>query len=251
MASLFQQQQRRRRQRQNQQASGRTGGSQGGSVLPPFLSYPPEIGAEIRGLGRGLKDILSDTGRARRINREDYGQRLADIATDRTRNLQNIGFKREDILTRQARGEEDFSTQLTGLIRNFQTKGSEQLQAQNAAGVLGGSASAAAAARREENLKIARRPIDVGRQRLAEDTARGLGRLSSVESQLDEDIARETGLAGLDFGRTKEELGTKRRRARREQLIGKQDLIESAIFQARERRPGVFTQTGKKKKKGR
>src|SRR5262245_38659532 len=104
MAGLFDREARRKGRGGGRGGGGRQGASRSGFSLPPFLSYDPAIGAEIRGLGRGLKDVLKDTRRGQRIRREDLSQRLADIATERARGTQEIGFKREDILQNQERG---------------------------------------------------------------------------------------------------------------------------------------------------
>lgn len=224
----------------------------GGFKMPPFMTFPPSINAQRRAQQRGLKDILQDTGRAETMAREDAAQKGADIATSSSRGYQDIGqrYSRgvEDITQRQQRGEEDFTAQLGGLIRSFQVRGREQRQAANQAGVLGGSTEQAAAARRGENLAVARRPIDVGRQRLQEDTTQGLSRLgedvSIASGRLGEDTARDTRLSGVDLNRTVSDLLTKRNRAIREQRLGDIDLIQEAIFQARQMKPGAFTQYG-------
>lgn len=227
-----------------------------GFRLPPFLSYDPSIDAERRAQQRGLKDILKDTSRAQRYAREDLTQKQADIGRSQARGLEDIGRTysqgAEDISTRQARGMEDFNTQLTNLIRGFQQKGQQQTQTANAAGVLDPSTQAASAARRAENLAVARQPIDTGIARLGEDTARSFSRLTGstqlATSRLGEDTTRDYGLAKQDYQRTGLDLTTKLRRAKREQQIGNLDLIQQAIFNARQNKPGAFDQYGNRKK---
>jgi hypothetical protein len=231
-----------------------------GFRAPPFLSYDPSIEAERRSQQRGLKDVLHDTSRARGYAKTDYAQKLGDINLAQSRGTEEIGQKfargNEDITTRLTRGTEDFSNQLTGLIRDFQVKGSQQTQAANAAGVLDPSTQAASAARRAENLAIARKPIDTGQQRLNQDTSLAQTRLGQdvnlATGRLGQDTTRETGLAGTDLNRAVTDLAIKKRRATREQKIGNVDLLQQEIFDARQRKPGAFTQQGvpKKKKKG-
>jgi hypothetical protein len=246
----------------NNGSGGSTSGpSYGQSSLPPYFSYDPQYYAEIESLGRGLKDILKDTNRARRFNRQDFGTarkdfqfQVGDIETAKARGLRDLGAQRQNIELDAKRGREDFQERLTGLIRNFQIQGREQRENANAAGVHAGSTGQAAAFRRNENLAFARRPIDIGMQRLEEDRTRALGRLGIQQGDLLQDASRDytlarrdLGLARRDFTRTKLDLRTKRRRAIREQRIGKLDLIQSAIFDARQRKPGAFDRYGNKK----
>lgn len=223
----------------------------GSPKFPPFLTFDPSIAAESRAQGRGLKDIIADTGRARGYETEDRNIKAADLGTDYTRGLRDIGYRQQDILTRQSRGLENFDNQLTGLIRNFQVKGREQQQAQNAAGVLGGSAPAAAAARRREGFNIGRKPIDLGRQRLVEDSARDMSRLVASQGDLTADYQRGSSLSDIDFGRTMADLDIKERRAVRERGVGKLDLINQAIYGARQAKPGYFDMYGQPKRRKR
>lgn len=218
-------------------------------TLPPWLSYDPSIGAEMRSQSRGLQDILHDTDLAQRYAQEDASVSSGDLDADYQQGLRDIGYRQSDILKRQSRGLEDFGNQLTGLIRNFQVKGREQRQAANAAGVLPGSTSRAAAARRQEGLAIGRKPIDIGRQRLIEDSAEDMSRLVNSQADLNANYNRNRALGGTDLSRTLDEISTKRHRAQREQLIGRQDLQQQAIFDARERKPGVFSIYGTTKNK--
>jgi hypothetical protein len=220
-----------------------------GLHLPPFLASDPSIEAERRANQRGLKDILKDTHRAQRYATEDYATKTGDIGRAFSRGTQDIGAEVAGINLRQARGTEDFTNNLTNLIRGFQVKGREQTQAANAAGVLDSSTAQAAAGRRAENLAIARQPLDLGLARLNEDTQLGLGRAGLAGSRLGEDTSREYGLAAQDIGRTRLDLATKKRRAIREQRISNIDLINQEIFSARQLKPGAFTTTGLPKNK--
>ena len=224
----------------------------GGMHQPPAFSYDPSIEAQRRSQQRGLKDVLKDTHRATRYAGEDLSLKLGDINLAQNRGTQDIAQRlsrgTQDITQTQQRGMEDFGSQLTNLIRGFQIKGNEQMQAQNAAGVLDSSTAQASAARRAENLAIARAPIDTGVQRLTQDTATNLGRLQqdtgTAGQRLGEDTSRNTGLAQQDYGRTTLDLATKKRRAIREQRIGNIDLIQQEIFAARQQKPGAFTTIG-------
>lgn len=228
-------------------------------TMPPYLTFDPSIDAEKRAQERGLSDILADTDQAESYAGEDLAQRQSDLNLGRERGMADIGRRQargtEDINLRQKRGTEDFSTSLNNLIRGFQVKAREQTQVANQAGSLDNATSRAAAARRAEGLAQARHPIDVGIQRLGEDTTRSLGRLTEdsdlARQRLGEDTDRDLSLAGTDQGRTLTELATKRRRAIREQRIGAVDLTQQAIFQARQAKPGYFTQFGTPKNKKR
>jgi hypothetical protein len=237
---------------------------------PPYMSYDPALEAERRSLKRGLGDVLFDTRRARRYARKDWRLSRSDLLRERGRGYEDIsrrydtesrelGYRGADIQQQAERGREDFSTQLTNLIRTFQTQGREQMQAQNAAGVLGGSTGAAAAARRAENLGFARAPIDTGRQRLEEDTSTAVGRLGVARTQLGsdtalartrlaQDFAHNLRLGKIDLHRTLRDLYTKRQRARREATIGDVDITQQEIFGARQLHPKLYGKYGRKRR---
>ena len=236
--------------------------------LPPLFSYDPAILAEIRSLERGYKDTRRDTRRGKKRAKQDFRttrkdirvekkRGLQDFSTQLERGLQEIGFKRQDTKQRFERGTQDFDIQLANTIRGFDRQGQAQMQAGNAAGVLGGGYATAAARRRAENLAIARQPIDIGQQRLAEDTQTALGRLGIAGQQLRQDIGRgrrrlrqdtrhDIRLGRREYKRTKQDYNTELQRALREKKIGVVDLTQSAIFDARQRQPGAFTKYGRK-----
>lgn len=219
----------------------------GGFKLPPFMTFDPSIDAQRRAQQRGLKDILKDTKRAKNYAGQDEGQKVADINQTQARGTQDIATRGAEIGLRQQRGTEDFSTQLGNLIRDFQVRGSQQTQSANAAGSLDPSTQAAAAGRRQENFNVARHPIDVGQQRLDQDSSLAMQGLGVAQQRLGEDTSRSLGLAGQDYGRTLTDILTKRHRAVREERIGNLDLIQQAIFNARQNKPGAFTQYGSPK----
>lgn len=247
--------------------------SAGGLTQPPPFTYDPAIEAERRASQRGLSDLLQDLARQRRYARQDFGttkkdyrrelkRGTQDYSRDLKRGLQNIGQKRSDVALRQQRGTEDFTADLQNLTRRFNVLGNQQTQQANAAGTLGGGVAGAAAARRAENFQVARSPIDTAQARLNQDTQTDLSRLGLDETRLQEDINRgqtrlgqdihhDKRLARRDYRRDRKDIRIEGQRGRREQAISDLDLLRSEIFDARERNPGAFSQTGQRRKKGR
>lgn len=223
--------------------------------FPKGRFVDPSFLAESQATTRGLRDLLKDTKRSKRFLKQDVRTQIGDIRLEKTRGiqdiqrgrrrgLQDIGFQRFDVKRESERGMEDFSTRLTNLIGDFQTLSRTQEQAALASGVSGGSAGAAAAAARAANLARARQPIDVGRERLAEDTSTQLGRLDVSQNRLMSDAAREAlrlrqdtrhdiGLAQRERKRGLGDIRLERKRGRRESIFTKRDLSRQARFGAR------------------
>lgn len=239
----------------------------GGYNLPPLFSYDPAIFSELRALERGFKDARQDTKIARKQTKVDLRTQLRDLAVDlrrgrtdvrreRNRGLRDVGFQRQDVKTSFGRGNQDLTSRLDDLVRGFAQQGVRQTETANAAGVYaeGGTAAASAAAR-AENLAYARKPIDVERERLGEDLERDLGRLGTAAgdirqdsrtagARLRQDVHHDEGLAERDAHRVNRQLRIDLQRKNREFHIGSLDLVQQAIFNARQNSPGSFSKYG-------
>lgn len=238
---------------------------------PPYLSFDPAIEAERRAAQRGLTDISQDSRIAGRRARQDFRTTIRDLNIDRRRGMgelrrglqrgrQDIRFQRQDTRRAAQRGRQDFGLQLQAINRHFSQLAGQQVQQANAQGVLDDGTLDAASVARARNKAIARQPIDIGLQRLNQDTTTNLQRLDVQQGRLEQDtrIGRrelrqdtkhDKRLAKQDYKRTIKDLHNKLARAIREQRIGDIDLIKEEIFAARRSRPGHFTKYGKKDKK--
>lgn len=240
----------------------------GGFQMPPAFSYDPAILAELRALERGFKDTRQDHRIGMRQAKQDLRTQLRDIAldlkrgrrqirTEKRRALRDIGYQRQDVRTTARRGREDLTMQLDELVRQFGQLGSQQFEAATAAGVTGGGTMGASAAARQSNFSFARRPLDIQRQRISEDLERDLERLRGVRGDvmqdsrrglrdLRQDVRHDRRLARRDFRRFRRQSNIGLQRANREMQIGRLDLTQQAIFQARQNQPGAFSKYGRR-----
>jgi hypothetical protein len=236
---------------------------------PPLMSYDPAIDAERRAAARGALDTKQDTRIAVRRTKQDLHTSLRDLAlnlkrgvntanTELHRGLQDVGFQRQDIKLKGARGMQDFGLQMDALVRHFGQLGGAQTQSANAAGVAGGGTLAAAAQMRARNFAVAQKPIKIGEQRLQQDVGLGLQRLRVQAGRLRHDVHRskyqlrqdtrhDVRLARRDAKRTNRDARLRLQRALREQQIGNVDLLQQEIFSARQLHPGVYGKKGRKK----
>lgn len=240
----------------------------GGRGQPPNFAYDPQIEQERRAAARGLLDTKQDTALALRQGRQDLHTTLRDLAInlkrgkqdariELRRGLEDIRFQRQDTRREGRRGIEDLNLQIGGLIRQSARTGEAQKQNANAAGVYDAGTLRAAAAKRAENLRFARQPLDISKERVREDVGLTLGRLGTQAQRLrrdtrigvrrlKQDTRHDRRLARRDFGRTRRSLFNSLDRAAREQRIGNVDLLEQEIFDARQRHPGVYSRRGRK-----
>jgi hypothetical protein len=229
---------------------------------PPSGTYDPSIEAQRRAAERGLEDLLRDLGIQKKTTKQDAGveQRtlalqlargLADARRERQRGILSLNQRRGDLRLDARRGREDLGMRLANLARNYKTLGSQQTQQQNAAGVLDGGTANAAAHRREANMAVERQPIDIAGGRLEQDLSLGLGRLDTSETQLREDVHRSRHELRQDTGRQSrqaqtaleralQQLRLQKQRGIREQRIGDADLIQSELWDAKQRHLAGF-----------
>lgn len=231
-------------------------------ITPPFLSFDPAIEAQRRAAQRGLQDTEADVKTEQHFSEKNLAQALRDIRTNTSRKRGGINRdafraerkftnEEEDVNKKGQRGNEDFDTQLANIGRQFAQLGHRQGEAANAAGVLDTGTMAAAGAARAGNQRLAEAPINTGRERLNEDLATALGRLSTGRADLGEDTGRA--LTQLTQDRNRERKGNRQKtaretflsdrkleRARREGAISDVDLLAQEIYAARAEHPAVF-----------
>jgi hypothetical protein len=247
-------------------------GDQGGGFRsPPYLSFDPAIEAERRAAQRSLGDIAQDTRIGARRTRADYRTTTGDIRQDWRRGrsdvrqegrraIQGLEYQRQDTARTGRRGQQDFKLQLEALTRRFTQLAGQHFQQANVYGTLDQGTMAASDAARAQNEQFARKPIELGQQRLREDTLTAFERIATGKRQVRADVKEESKelrqdkkhdlkLAKQDYNRTIKDLHIKLNRAVREQRIGDIDLIKEEIFAARRNKPGTFSKQGKKKKK--
>lgn len=224
-------------------------------------------------LAQALRDIKVNTQRSRGKIIREAGRSRGDINRESQRASEGLSERESDERLSASRANEDFDTQLANIARQFGDLGRRQSESANAAGVLGSGTEAASAVARGRNQAIAEAPIATARKRVEEDLATALRRLGVKRGELGEDTERslkelledqQRGLGQLKQDRNRErrlsrretgrkEFGLTResQRARREATISDVDLIMQEIFQARQNRPGAFTKTGQRNRKGR
>lgn len=236
--------------------------------LPPFMSYDPSIAAEIRANERGIQDINQDYRTQKRIDRQDYRQTRKDIRQSFNRGRTDLKFgakqtrrdfreKAADIHQTAQRGREDFRLQLADTFRKYGIQASNQAQMTNARGVGEGGSLAASAAIRAENQGRDVGKLELARSRQMEDIATALQRLSGDKREfrtelgrnrkrLRQDTERDKLLSRRDFRRTKRQSRRENNRANREAFFAQLDLIQSAIYNARQTNPDSFNKYGGK-----
>jgi hypothetical protein len=246
-------------------------GSAGGLSIPPFLTYDPAIEAQRRAAERGLEDTeaqIKTEGHfagtklheAMRNLRRTTHYKRTDIGTSFQRGSQKLGYEEADTRKKAQRTGEDFQTRLNDIARQFGELGHRQGEASNAAGVLDAGTGAASAAARNRNQGFAEAPIHTAQGRLGEDLMTALSRIGVSRGQLAEDRGRSLGrlkqdttvsrrAARREYGQQAFLRNRKQEEARREQAISNQDLIAEEIYSARQNRPGVFSTTGKRRKR--
>jgi hypothetical protein len=235
----------------------------------PYGSYDPSIDAQRRAAERGLADLRFDTRIANAWAGRDLSQSLADIGRkwgrgrfDINRSSRREGLKldfREFDLGRDAkRGRQDFASRLASIGRDYANLGDRQRQSRNAAGTFYGGTAAAAAAKRATNQSLAEQPVRTAAGRMEEDLATNLGRIGVSRTQLGQDTntaltrgrqdtTRDRKLTKQSTARGRFDRYHKLQRGTREQQIGDADLMQQAIYNARQNRPGAFNKYGKKK----
>lgn len=233
--------------------------SSGGSGAPQYTFDPAleyQRGTQARGLLDQGDDALIAARQLRRDSRTQlkdirYAARTGrqDIARNLERGLEGVGFKKEDVRTKRARGREDFGRQLDLLTRKYQQLAGVQRQQGNAYGTLGGGTSEASAVARARNEQIAADTINTNLARLEEDSTLNLGRLSGQAEDYREDALRAQQRLRRDRRHDvrltkrgqKGELRRLRRelnRAVREQRFGDIALRQQQIYQKKQNRPG-------------
>lgn len=235
----------------------------------PYGSYDPSIAAQRRAAKRGLSDLRDDTKTADKWAGKDFQQSLNDIARKWTqgrrdtrlgfkRESQKLNFRRKDLQRDAGRGRQDFSSKLSDIGRQFGRLGDSQKEARNAAGTLYGGTGAAAAAKRAENQRFAEKPIEVAQNRMEQDLTTNLARIGVARGQLKQDTRtnlqrgkadtkRSRVLTKRDYKRGVFDRDRKEQRGIREQFAGDSDLMQQAIYSARQTRPAAFNKFGKKK----
>lgn len=245
----------------------------GGYTQPPALTYDPAIEAERRAAGRGLEDIEVDLAAKEHFATRDLSQALRDIRTRTSRSRgdlqrsfargqRRIGEQESDVRLKGERANQDFDTQIANIGRQFSQLGQRQRESSNAAGVLGGGTEAAAQVARSRNQGFAEAPIHQARDRVGEDLATALRRLSVADNELaldrdreltelHSDRDRERRLGRREFGREMFGMEHELERARREKTFTDIDSVLQQIYEARGNRPGAFTKTGQRTNKRR
>ena len=227
-----------------------------------------------RDYGRTTGDISRNFAR----DLENLGYRYSDAEQDYSRGVEDLGTRRTDLDTDLRRGNEDIGFQLESLGRRYNRQGIAQVQQANAAGVSAGGTNISASRKRADNQAFERRPIDQSATRMNEDYGRNVGLLEQTgtrlsqdygtevgrlntsggrtwedalrnQGELDEDVVHDRGLLKRDFKRDNQDRRTEVGRGRREQAIGHQDNVQSAIWGARLQNPGAFSRTGRKTKR--
>lgn len=239
---------------------------------PPPFTFDPGLEAQRQQLERGVQDTKQDLRIRARRERQDFttqrrdiqrGARRGrkDIQLDSRRGLRGVRFQREDLRRDASRGMQDFALRLGGLHREYAQRANSQNQEARAAGLGDSGAMAEGAQKRATNLAIERQPIDLGVQRLQQDVDTSMGRLGVAArdiridtrtgmQRLRQDTKQTKKLARQGFTRSRRDIGIERQRAIREGALGNVALIQQQIYAARERNPGAFSTSGKRKGKG-
>jgi len=255
------------------------GASTGGLVSPPSMTYDPALDAQRRAAQRGLEDTEADVKTKEHYAEKDLALALKGIRVNTTRKRQDtnrsyqrgvtkLGHQEEDTNRDASRQQQDFTTKLADIGRQFAELGQRQSEGANAAGVNDAGTAAASAAARDRNEGFAKAPIITAQGRLHEDLMTALDRIAESRGYLEGDHSQALGRLNQDrdinrreahreTGRTLFGLDREQERARREGAIADTDLLEQEIYQARTSHPGAFTKTGQKngqigsRKKGR
>lgn len=151
---------------------------------PPAGSYDPNIDINLGGAHRGFRDLTEDVLTQQTRGTSDYLRGFAGIQQGAQR-----GFA--DLLTGRAQETENYGLSTADLSRTFERLGRGQLQRQNAAGVLGGSAQRQSSVRRAENRGLEQGRLDLGHGRFM-DASR------LAETRLGEDTGFDAG--GRELG---------------------------------------------------
>jgi hypothetical protein len=214
----------------------------GGKPYVPPSSYDPNLDAQLRASGRGLKDLIGtgkspntyggDIGKALERGDIDYtlvrGATDQDYATGQARTEQGYQRNLSDLLTARERGGQDYQSNIGTLQRNYANLATSQAQAQRKAGALpGGGVIAQAARKRDANQQIERAPIDTAYQRAVSDSQLGEQRLGQDRQNTLSDLLtnheRQTGQLERTQTRSVEDLATQATRAQREANFFGQD----------------------------
>ena len=255
----------------------KNGGNNGGGTTtygdhasqPPPFSYDPALEAQRRAAQRGLKDVKFDTRRDLQRNRQDWRTQRRDIMVNKRRGMkdigqafsrgkQDIGFQVSDVRLRGKRGQQDFGIRLNNLVQDFAARRGVDRQQINVGGLAESGALAASDRIRGAEFARQKQVIDLGSQRLAQDTHSDLSRLKTSlqrlrqdtrtdRTRLKQDTRHDIRLGGRDYLRGKRDLKTSLQRAIREAMFADSDLLAQEIFDARQRNPGAFTKYGTKK----
>jgi hypothetical protein len=207
----------------------------GGKPYVPPGSYDPNLDAQLRASGRGLKDLIGigtspdtyggDIGKALERGDIDYTQAQQyadqDYATGQQRTEQGYQRNLSDLLTARERGGQDYQGNIGTLQRNYGNLATSQAQAQRKAGVFpAGGAIAQAARKRSANLQIERAPIDTAYQRAVTDSQQSEQRLGEDKANTLSDLlsgyTRQKGQLGTGQLRSVFDLGEQATRAQRE-----------------------------------
>jgi hypothetical protein len=172
-------------------------------VLPPPGSYDPNLDYELAAAGRGLQQLVDDTGTGQNRllahylldqkgieNERDLSmaeldaaakERVAGYRNQLETSLESLlkqeQYGKEDIPREATRARENLGLQLGDLLRGYSNREASQTGAIRQSGV-GGGALIQAAAARAGNLAADRHGIDLQSGRVNEDETRNLNRLN-------------------------------------------------------------------------
>lgn len=230
-------------------------------LKPPPGTYDPNLDAQERASGRGLKDLIADVAQARERGATDLGLGLTDLNTQRTQLGEDVASNRAaldvsygrslaDLLKQREQGTQDYGSNIDTLQRNYQNLGVSQGENQRAAGAFGTSGAALQSARkRDTNQAIDRAPIDTAYQRFMDASQTTEGRLGEDRATSLQDLLTQTrrGEDALDVGgaqlplsyrRSMEDLTTQQSRAERENTEFGIDTGAARVAQFTQNVPG-------------
>lgn len=277
-----------------------------GSLTPPTFTFDPAQAAGALRAKHEEENKLAEIGTHQHFAETDLHTALGNIVTENKRKRQDyarefgrgnekIGNQEADVnrstanqeadtrsgavnreadLNRSAgRQQEDFTTRLADISKQFGELGHRQSEAQNASGTLDEGTTAAAAAARARNQVASEAPIHTGEarnkedlytalqrlgtsrdtslQRLGEGHATDLERLGTARTQLGEDhrTSENQLVQDREFNRKKVhtaagrelfELGREQQQALVAGTTAQQSALEAEIYEAKENHPAAF-----------
>lgn len=204
---------------------------------PPLGSYDPGLDAQERAAERGYDYTTKDIARGRERALSDFITAQGDIQRQKGDVQREYGENLTDMLTSRKRGQQDYTSNLQTINRNFQRLGNVQAQRGRQAG-LGGGFARQAARKRAANKAIERAPVDLNFQRFMADSRLGQKRLGEARVRSIDELDRSAGRLAEDYRRGGEDFDVTGYRAGRELENLRLDLADTRESQRQQTQGG-------------